>query len=209
MTESRGVGAWSEPLVNPEMPIDPSVRLSPFSVIGSPTSDSPPGRIEAGCSIGSFCHIALSAILRENVEIDHYVRVGDRTSIGPSTKVLYNARVFSDVVIGANCIISGDVANAVRIGDNVIYMGDIAHSHRNADIPWDEYVEPSPVIHDCSVVGLRALIIGPVSIGPRSYVGAGEVVRHDVPPESVYAKGRLSSLSSWKGLITVPEPGAR
>lgn len=188
--------------------IHPTVTVGDYSIVGADDGSEVHGRIGAGSSIGSFCHISASATIGDRVEVDHYVRVGSRTVVGDDSKLLYNARIFNEVRIGRNCIVSGDVPNFVVIEDDVTFMADVAHSHRNADRPWVGYDEPSPIIRTRSVVGLRALLVGPVEIGPRSYVAAGELVRHDVPPDSVLYKGEISPLSSWKGLITVRSAGA-
>lgn len=186
-----------------------TVTVGEYTVIEESSDDV--GYVGAGSEVGSFCRIAASARIGERVIVDHYVLVGERTEIGDDTRLLYRVSVYNDVRIGRRSIVSGDVPNGVLIGNDVIYMGEIAHSHRNADIPWDNYQEPSPIINDCSVVGVRALLIGPVCVGPRSYVGAGEVVRHDIPPETVFMRGHLTPLGRWKGLISLPAPrgGAR
>jgi acetyltransferase-like isoleucine patch superfamily enzyme len=43
------------------------------------------------------------------------------------------------------------------------------------------------VIHDECFIGVNAIILPGVSIGPRSIVGAGSVVTKDVPPDTVVA----------------------
>jgi acetyltransferase-like isoleucine patch superfamily enzyme len=43
------------------------------------------------------------------------------------------------------------------------------------------------VIHDNSFIGVNSIIMPDVEIGPNSVVGAGSVVTHRVPPNTVYA----------------------
>jgi len=179
------------------------VVIGQYSLVGVEDGSNTTGQIARGCSIGSFCHITQSVTLGPDVYVDNYVRIGDETTVGERTRLLFNATIDKRARIGHDCIISGNVVNDVEIGDFVSYQGNIAHAHRNPLIPWDDYWESSPRILDQSVVGVDALLIGPVSIGPRSYIGAGEVVRHDVPPDSVLFKGEISPLSKWRGLIQV------
>jgi acetyltransferase-like isoleucine patch superfamily enzyme len=89
------------------------------------------------------------------------------------------------------------------VGDNVTFQGNTAHSHKDATGDWDETVEPSPVIKSGSVVGVGALLIGGITIGPRSYVAAGELVNCDVPPETVFRGGKLRPLADFRGVIKV------
>jgi len=185
------------------MKIHSSVAVAEFSIIGAKDSSKLSGCIEAGSRIGSFCLIAESAILGKNTSIDNYVRIGSESIIGDRSRLLFNATIDQRVKIGEDCIISGNLPNDVVVGDFVSYQGNVAHSHRNPETPWDEYWEPSPVIYDQCVIGVDALLIGPIEIGPRSYVGAREVVRHNIPADSLFYKGEVTPLEMWRGMIQV------
>lgn len=147
-----------------------------------------------GVTIGHFCRVAASARLGDGVSLGNYCEVGDRSSIGARTQVIYRSQVFADVAIGARCVIAGFVPNRVTIEDAVSFFGTIAHSYRDARIPWDSVEEPSPVIRHGSVVGMGAILIGDIEVGPRAYVAAGEVVRRDVPPDHLLIEGTLHRL---------------
>lgn len=161
--------------------------------------------IGARTRIGAFCVISAGVKLGDDIEIDHYCRIESGTAIGKSSKLLYGIQIFQDVQIGENCIVGGDVADRTIIEDEVTFMGNIAHSHRiPTDVDnWDETEEPSPIIHYGSVVGVQALVIGGVEIGPQAYVAAGEIVRCDIPPRTVLYKGMLMPLADWRGVIKV------
>lgn len=153
--------------------------------------------------IGAFCIINQGAEIGENVEVDHYCRIGYKSKIGQNTKILYGAQIFDNVKVGSNCIIGGHLIDRVVVEDEVTYSGDMAHLHADPTGDWNETEEPSPIIHRGSVIGVGALIVGSISIGPRSYVAAGEVVRCDVPEEMVLMKGELKPLSEFYGMIKV------
>jgi acetyltransferase-like isoleucine patch superfamily enzyme len=70
---------------------------------------------------------------------------------------------------------------------------------------WDQTEESSPVIRSGSVVGVDAILIGGITIGPRAYVAAGERVTCDVPEEMVLKGGQLRPLSYFRGMIKVRE----
>ena len=171
--------------------------------VGEPEADDPPVSIGDGVDIGSFCIVEAGASLADGVQVDHYCRIARRAQIGARTRILYRGQVFEDVRIGSDCIIAGELVDRAVVGDYVTFQGNTAHTHADATGDWDEAEEPSPVIKDGSVVGVGALVIGGVSIGPRSYVVAGERVTCDVPPETVLKDGRLLPLSHFRGLITL------
>lgn len=173
--------------------------------IGDAGEFEKPVRIGKRVRIGAFCLIEPGVSLGDDVYIDHYCRISAGVQVGAHTRILYRAQVFDDVTIGKNCIIAGELVDRTVVGDNVTFQGNTAHSHKDATGDWDETEEPSPVVKSGSVVGVDALLIGGVTIGPRSYVAAGERVRCDVPEEMVLRDGELMPLSHFRGVIKVRE----
>jgi acetyltransferase-like isoleucine patch superfamily enzyme len=141
--------------------------------------------------------------IEAGVEIDHYCRISSGTEIGRKTRILYRAQIFDNVKIGSDCIIAGELVDRTVVGDQVTFQGNTAHSHTDPTRDWDETEEPSPIIQMGSVVGIGAILIGGITIGPRAYVAAGEIVKCDVPKESVLQGGKLRPLSECRGLIKV------
>lgn len=43
-----------------------------------------------------------------------------------------------------------------------------------------------PIIRKNCKLGAYAIILGPVEIGENSVIGAGAIVTHDVPPNTIY-----------------------
>ena len=185
------------------MKIPSNVSIGDYSIVGAADDSKKTGSVGERTIIKSFCHIAQSVTLGNDVFVDNYCRVGAETEVRDRTRILFNATIDQRVKIGTDCIISGNIPNDLIIGNFVSYQGNAAHSHRNPQIPWDEYWEPSPVIFDQCVIGVDALLIGPVEIGPRSYVGAREVVRCNIPADSVFYKGEITPIEMWRGLIQV------
>ena len=165
-----------------------------------------PVRLGDGVEIGAFCIVEAGAELGVGVIVDHYCRIGNGVKAGAGTRILYRAQVFDDVRIGKNCIIAGELVDRTAVGNNVRFQGNTAHRHTDATTDWDATEEPSPIIEGGSVVGVGALVIGGVTIGPRAYVAAGERVTCDVPPETVLRDGKLTPLARYRGMIRVGEP---
>lgn len=201
MSVDRDSTAW----IHPATVVGADVSIGFCTRIGGGADSEAPTRIGRGVRIGAFCLIDSGVELADGVYVDHYCRIASGARIGPRTRILYRAQIFEQVVIGKDCIIAGDLVDRTVVGDNVTFQGNTAHSHRDATGDWDETKEPSPIIKSGSVVGVGALLIGGVIIGPRSYVAAGERVTCDVQQEMVLLSGGLKPLSAFRGLIKVRE----
>lgn len=70
-------------------------------------------------------------------------------------------------------VIGGDS----KVGDRVRFYG----SNTLGTAKEDGY----PTIEDDVVIGAGARILGPITVGARSYIGANAVVVEDVPPDSI------------------------
>ena len=117
--------------------------------------------------------------------------VGDDTKIGAFVEIQKNA------VIGSRCKISSHtficegvtVDDEVFVGHGVMFINDryprAAESGRlQTEADWQ--VVPTRVRTGASI-GSGAVILCGVTIGSRAMVGAGAVVTHDVPDDSVVA----------------------
>ncbi|MGM9713535.1 MAG: DapH/DapD/GlmU-related protein [Prevotella sp.] len=81
------------------------------------------------------------------------------------------------------------IGNNVKIGGMVLITDTDAHpidfmSRRTSNVG----TKSAPItIGDDAWIGARCLILKGVTIGERSIIGAGSVVTHDVPPDSIAA----------------------
>lgn len=101
------------------------------------------------------------------------LRVGDYVGLGKDVCVLAN------VDIGSDSLISSSVA---FIGDD--------HSFDYPNLLIRESSPNSPakiVLEGDNLIGYGSIIIGPVTIGRGTVVGAGSIVTRDLPPMSVCA----------------------
>jgi acetyltransferase-like isoleucine patch superfamily enzyme len=199
MTITRADGAW----IHPSIVFGGTAHIGFSSCIGYGPLGDIPTHIGDGIRVGAFCVIEHGVHIDADVEIDHYCRIAQGTYIGTKTKILYGAQVFDNVKIGRDCIIAGHLVDRTIVADEVTFQGNTAHSHRDATGDWDETEEPSPTIERGSVVGIGALLVGGIMVGPRAYVAAGEIVKCNVPAETVLRGGRLRPLSDFRGLIKV------
>ncbi len=80
----------------------------------------------------------------------------------------------------------------IRIGDRVCVSNDVAFVNHGLTWPFQEKHDSltafgTIVIEDNCQIGLGAILLPGVRVGPNSIVGAGSVVSKDIPPDSVAA----------------------
>ena len=119
-------------------------------------------------------------------------------SIGDGTKVGAFVEIQRGAVVGCNCKISShsficegvSIGNGVFVGHGVMFINDIYPRAVSADgslqTREDWKVVPTKVM-DRASIGSNATILAGITIGEGSLIGAGAVVTHDVPADSVVA----------------------
>lgn len=105
-------------------------------------------------------------------QLNHLLTGADlawQASVGPGLRLYHPTGVVlgPDVVAGAGCVLQQGVT-----------LGSVRERGRMADGRLD-----SPVLGDDVTVGAGARVLGPISVGDRSIVGANAVVLADVPAD--------------------------
>jgi len=129
------------------------------------------------------------------------VRLFERWVLCRGSKVAYLRRL--GVRIGSGTTIVTEVREfgtepwLIEIGDRVaIAAGVVFVNHDGSSRVFRDRIEGSSPfgnrfgtirVLEGSFIGLRAVLMPGVTVGPRSIVGAGSVVTRDVPPETVAA----------------------
>lgn len=133
----------------------------------------------------------------ENVKIFDFVNMYN-CQIGDNSKVGAFVEVQAGVVIGKNCKISSHsfLCEGVKIGDGVFvghsvkFINDIEPSAVNEDgslKAGDDWTLVETIVEERASIGTGSTIMGGITIGENSLVGAGSVVLCDIPKNSVYA----------------------
>lgn len=127
--------------------------------------------------------------------------IGENTSIWQFVVVLKNAQIGNNCNINAHCFIENDVilgenvtvkcgvylwdgmriANNVFIGPNVTFIND--NYPRSKDYP-DEFLRT--VIENGASIGAGSVILGGLTIGENSMIGAGSVLTKNVPANELW-----------------------
>lgn len=180
-----GNGVW----INPKVSLGKKVTIGHGSCIGFPEEDEKSCIIGDNVSIGAFCVITMGSKIEKNVILEHYCRVDSEAHIGSGTQLLYGARIHYKAKVGKNCVIGGNCPDRTIVGNNVRHFGRLVHLQKDTTSNWDETEEPSPVICDEVLIGANAIIIGGIKIGKGSIIAAGEIVKDDIPPNSIFHHG--------------------
>ena len=152
-------------------------------------------------TVGSFCLIEGGSVVGDNAFIDDYCAIYSGAKVGNDLKLLYSKKIYGRSIIGDGCIIGGNIPERCILANRVTFMGEVAHSHYNPKSDWDTTDEPSPTVGEGSIIGVNSLLIGGISIGKNCYVSAGEILRHDLPDNTVFIKGQVFDIKHFKGLF--------
>ena len=117
--------------------------------------------LRAGSSVGPFARMRMQAELGEGAVIGNFVEV-KKSKIGNGTKAMHLAYL-GDATLG----------DRVNIGAGTItcnYDGKNKHETH---------------IEDGVKIGSDTMLVAPVRVGRGAVTGAGSVVTHDIPPDSL------------------------
>jgi UDP-2-acetamido-3-amino-2,3-dideoxy-glucuronate N-acetyltransferase len=170
----------------------------------------------------------------ETAVIDEGVEIGEGTRIWHFSHIMTGSKIGANCNLGQNVVVSPDVTlgNNVKVQNNVsIYTGVICEDDvflgpsmvftnvvnpRSAVIRRDKYVET--LVQKGATIGANATIVCGNLIGKFSFIGAGAVVVHEVPPYALVV-GNPSRQIGWmseyghrlefnnEGLAVCPESG--
>jgi acetyltransferase-like isoleucine patch superfamily enzyme len=148
--------------------------FGPDSVIVPPAVINCPHRIRIGRK--TLIHDRCWLSVYEHYEGQDYapsLRIGDRVLLMHDTYI--------------SCVGEIEIGDDVFSGQGVL-IADSYHDYRDPDtaIRYQPMAEPRPVrIGSGSILNPHVCVTSGVTIGERSFIGAGAVVTRDIPPNSV------------------------
>ncbi|MFN8455100.1 MAG: acyltransferase [Anaerolineae bacterium] len=126
-----------------------------------------PCQIGAGTKIWHFCHIMPEAKIGENCNLGQNVFVASGVVIGNRVKIQNNVSVYTGV----------ELEDDVFCGPSCVFTNVI--NPRSQIVRHNQY-QPT-LVRRGATIGANATIICGVTIGRYAFIGAGAVVRTDVP----------------------------
>jgi UDP-2-acetamido-3-amino-2,3-dideoxy-glucuronate N-acetyltransferase len=124
--------------------------------------------IGAGTKIWHFSHVMPGAVIGERCNLGQNVVVMSGTRIGDNVKIQNNVSIYEGVVL----------EDDVFCGPSCVFTNVI--NPRSHVARKSEY--QATVVRRGASIGANATIVCGVTLGEYSFVGAGAVVRGDVPP---------------------------
>jgi UDP-2-acetamido-3-amino-2,3-dideoxy-glucuronate N-acetyltransferase len=124
-------------------------------------------KIGAGTKIWHFCHVMTGAVIGERCNLGQNVVVMPGTRLGNNVKVQNNVSIYEGVVL----------EDDVFCGPSCVFTNVVnprSHVSRKA-----EYRKT--LVRRGSSIGANATILCGITLGEYSFIGAGAVVRSDVP----------------------------
>jgi acetyltransferase-like isoleucine patch superfamily enzyme len=160
--------------------------------------------------VNEFCSIAPDVKLGQGVKLSKFInlygcQIGDETKIGAFVEIQKNATVGRRCKISSHTFVCEGVSieDNVFIGHGVTFINDsyprATTSEGQLQTEQDWRVETTVVKRGASI-GSGSTILSNLVIGENAIVGAGSVVTHDVPPNTIVAGNPAKVLRSIPNL---------
>jgi len=169
----------------------------------------------AGAVIHPSAFIDEGAVLGAGTRVWHFVHVCGGARIGAGCSLGQNVFVANDVLIGDGVKIQNNVSvyDAVTLEDDVFCGPSMVFTNvynpRAGIVRKDEYRRT--LVRRGASIGANATIVCGVTIGRHAFIGAGAVVRHDVPDFALMAgvpARQIGWISRFGERLALPRSGA-
>lgn len=147
--------------------------------------------------MSEFHCIAADVKLGKGVKLSKFINlygceIGDETKIGAFVEIQKNARVGQRCKISSHTFVCEgvEIRDNVFIGHGVMFINDSypRATTETGDLKTEaDWKVEKTVVKDGASIGSGATILGSLTIGENSIVGAGSVVTKDVPPNVIVA----------------------
>ena len=146
-----------------------STYISPETTIGADSIILPNVVLEGKNTIGSNCKIGPFSHLRGNCEIEDFVKIGNFVEL-KNTKVKAHTNICHLSYVG-----DSDVGEHVNVGAGTI----------TANYDSRTKIKSKTEIEDGASIGSNVVLVAPVHLGKKAFIGAGSVITKDVKDNSL------------------------
>jgi len=180
------------------MPDPGTVYIDYFATIGQDSIILPNSHVKGQTKIGQRCEIGPNTIVADSLigsdckivaSVVEGATLEDRVDVGPFSHLRPGSHLESEVRIGNYAEVKNSRLRKGAKSGHFSYIGD-ADVGRNVNIGagsitcnYDGEKKNRTVIEDDVSIGSDTMLVAPVTVGARSYTGAGSVVNRDVPPD--------------------------
>ena len=180
------------------MPDPGSVYVDYNATIGQDSIILPNSHVKGRTTIGQRCEIGPNTIVTDSLigadckivaSVLEEATLEDRVDVGPFSHLRPGAHLESEVHIGNYAEVKNSRLGRGTKSGHFSYIGD-ADVGKNVNIGagtitcnYDGEKKNRTVIEDDVFIGSDTMLVAPVTVGARSYTGAGSVVNKDVPPD--------------------------
>ena len=158
--------------------IENDVFIHPSAYVDEPCSIGSGTRIWHFCHIMSDTRIGTGCILGQNVHVASGVAIGDNVKIQNNVSLYAGVELEDDVFCGPSCVFTNVINPRSQINRHAEYL-------------------PTIVKHGATI-GANATIVCGITIGAYAFIGAGAVVRRDVPAYALIV-GNPGRQIGWMG----------
>ena len=136
-----------------------------------PLSDVQTDKIGDNSSVWQFCVILKNAQIGKNCNINYNVFIENDVIIGDNVTIKPGVQIWDGITI----------EDHVFIGPNVTFTNDHFPKSKNTDFQLRK-----TLIKKGASIGANATILGGLTLGENSLIGAGSVVTKDIPANEVW-----------------------
>lgn len=170
-------------IVEDNVILETGCEIGAFSIIKKGTI------VKRGAKIREHCYIENSKIGEDSVVWNSTIvdsEIGESAYIGPYSYLRGNTIICNSAQVGSYCEINNTVFGDGSKSKHFSYIGH-ANVGKNVNIgagtitcTYDGKNKNRTKIDDGSFVGSGTMIVAPISIGEKSYIGAGSIVTKDI-----------------------------
>lgn len=134
-------------------------------------SDVLSDKIGENTSIWQFCVILKNAQIGSNCNINCNVFIENEVEIGNNVTIKPGVQIWDGITI----------EDDVFIGPNVTFTNDHFPKSKNKNFKLEQ-----TLIRKGASIGANATVLGGITIGENSLIGAGSVVTQDIPANEIW-----------------------
>jgi UDP-2-acetamido-3-amino-2,3-dideoxy-glucuronate N-acetyltransferase len=168
----------------------PSYPAGSATVIGDGARVGSNTVVVSGARLARGAYLADLVLIREGTVICEEAMIGRASSLAHGIVVGARTRIQNSTIVGAGTVFEDDVL----VGPNVTFISDATMGRRDLEVPTGGIM-----VRRASRIGTGAILFPGVEIGRESVVGAGAMVRADVPERTVVAGAPARRLRDVRG----------